>query len=110
MAYRNSDGRITIDEDVALLDVQTAGEAEEILRNATSKLRELISEAQAYEGETVRAIIEKATEMLQRTEKLIRNLEDAQSYTKKVVAHYKLVDEKCKEALQSNTASGGGFR
>lgn len=115
MAYRNMDGAITIDEDVALSDVRKMAEAEEILRNAAGKLKELISEMQEYQGETVNAILEKSLEMLARIEKLISNLEDTQSFTKRVVAHYQLVDQKCKEALESGGAmgegsGGGGFR
>ena len=104
MAYRDSDGRITIDEQAALSDVRKAAEAEQILRTAATRLRQLISETQGYDGETIRAISEKATEMLKRTEKLIRNLEDTQSYTKRVVAHYKQVDQKCREALEQSSS------
>ena len=101
MAYRNINGIITIDEDVALSDVRKAAEAERILQDAAAKLRELISITQEYRGETINAITEKASEMLQRTEKLIGNLEDAQSYTKRVVAHYKQIDQECKKILEN---------
>ena len=105
MAYRNSDGVITIDEDVALDDVRKMEEVRQTLKRAAQRMRELISEAQGYDGETIHAIIDKATEKLRKIEKLIRSLEEAQSYTKRVVAHYQLVDQECKKKLE-NSANG----
>lgn len=101
MAYINKDGRITIDEDVAMSDVRKAAEAERILRDAAVQLRNLISEAQEYQGETINAIIEKSNEMLKRTEKLISNLENTQQYTRNVVTRYQLLDQKCRAELEA---------
>ena len=105
MAYIDSEGRITIDEQAALADCRKEAEAEAILQDAAKQLKAVISDTEGYQGNTVNAIREKAEEMLIRTNKLIANLEEAQRYTKRVVAHYKAVDEQCRAALAAANQS-----
>lgn len=99
MAYRNQDGRIMIDEVAAAVDIKRAAEAADILRRAESQLSSLIAEAEQYKGNSISAMIEKATLLRKRTQDLIRNLEEVQSYTRRVVAHYKAIDAKCSALL-----------
>lgn len=99
MALIDSDGKITIDDDAAMADIQKAAEAEDILREAVKCLQNLISESEVYEGEMIDAIIEKAIQQKQMAERLIANLEETQEVTRRVVEHYKIIDQKCRDML-----------
>lgn len=101
MAYRNANGQITIDEQVALADVAKEAEAAEILENTKRNLEQIINEASFYKGDTITAIIEKSEELIKNINQLVSNLEETQVYTKKVVAHYKAVDQQCAEVVRN---------
>lgn len=100
MAYRDSDGKITIDEAAAQTDINRAARAAEILRQASNTLKTVVSETSSFQGETANAIVEKAQELQTRVQMMISNLEETQSYTRKVVAHYQEVDRKAKEIIE----------
>ena len=101
MAYKDKNGNITIDENAANADIHRSEQAVAILQDAQNALRNLITQAGSFQGDTAAAILEKATEMNARIQHMIDNLEDTQSYTRKVVAHYKELDLKLKEMMES---------
>lgn len=100
MAYRNSEGRITIDDVAAKNDIRKENEAKQILISAEKMLEELIMEASECRGATARAISERANDLKRQTQRLINNLDSAQNYTQSVVTRYKIIDQRCKDALR----------
>lgn len=99
MAYYDENGRITIDEIAAQHDINRASEAEEILKTVAVQLRRLVLQAEEYEGQTARALAEKAQEMLGRVQKLIDSLEETQTITRQTVSKYKELDARVSALL-----------
>lgn len=102
MAYRDIDGRITIDEVAAMSDINKTLEAADKLRRSGAVLQQIIAELQQYQGETVNGTIEKSQEMLRNVNNLLNNLDKTQDYIRRVVAHYRAVDAQCREMLLNN--------
>lgn len=105
MAYRDSSGRITIDEDAANADIRKLREAAGIMKSAVAQLGCLQSEANQFEGETARAISEKSQELRKNANQLTSNLEETERYIRHVVQHYRIVDEKCRAMLAAAAAA-----
>ena len=99
MAYHDLNGKVMIDEAAAMADVQKAGQAVVILREASNALRVVISESESFRGETAEALVEKASLLQGKVLKLIAQLEEMQSYTRKVVAHYQELDRQWRDII-----------
>ena len=99
MAYHDLNGKVMIDEAAAMADVQKAGQAVVILREASNALRVVISESESFRGETAEALVEKASLLQGKVLKLLAQLEEMQSYTRKVVAHYQELDRQWRDII-----------
>ena len=128
MAYHDLSGKVMIDEAAAMADVQKAGQAVVILREASNALKVVISESESFRGETAEALVEKASFSITgaskrekmifsilffakalvpifliflqgKVLKLIAQLEEMQSYTRKVVAHYQELDRQWRDII-----------
>jgi seryl-tRNA synthetase len=114
MAYRDSSGKITIDEYAAAQDIQRLRQAIESLTNSRNAVNALIQQATSEKGQTSSAIIEKAGELKRQLDDMINRLNETLNFISRVVRHYQEVDRKVKEAIQAsqmdaaNTSSGGG--
>lgn len=117
MAYKDSSGKITIDENAAQQDMRRLRQAIDSLNNSKIAVEAVIRQASSEKGQTSAAIIEKAGELKKQLEDMINRLEETQSFISRVVKHYQEVDRKVKEAIQAarieaanNYNAGGGGR
>ena len=104
MAYKDSSGRITIDEQAAAQDIRRLQEAAQILKDSRKAIANIINQASGEQGLTARAICEKAREMCNNIDALINRLNETSSFISRTVAHYQEVDRQVKEAIQNSTA------
>ena len=93
MAYHDADGKITIDEAVANRDISHALQAKQDLAQAEAKLKLMLDQTGSFEGETAQALNEKSAQLLARVQKMMAQIDDMVSYTRRVVAHYRAIDE-----------------
>ncbi len=94
MAYRDLNGRITIDEAAANADIRRMQTAINILEGSKKALSVVIAEAESMKGETTKAVESKAREMNEEIQSLINGLKETQGYISKVVKKYKALDAK----------------
>ena len=99
MAYRDENGRITIDEAAANADIRKIAQAQDILHNALSGLRAAQAEAEGSKGQTAQAIYDKSQELIQAIQKLDGSLDETIHYIRPVIAVYKAKDEALKNMM-----------
>ena len=83
MAYKDENGKITIDDVAAGEDIRKIERTE----GANSK------------GETAQAIYDKSQELINQIQRLDSNLEETTNYIRHVLAVYKAKDEMLKEIM-----------
>ena len=83
MAYKDENGKITIDDVAAGEDIRKIERAQSILQNALQSLRAAQTEGANSKGETAQA----------------SNLEETTNYIRHVLAVYKAKDEMLKEIM-----------
>ena len=103
MAYKDSSGRITIDEQAAAQDIRRLQEAMQILKDSRKAIVNIINQSSGEQGLTAQAICEKARQMCNYIDDLVNRLSETSSFISRTVAHYQEVDRQVKEAIQ-NTA------
>lgn len=99
MAYRDENGKITIDEVAAQADICKIESAQAILQDALQSLKAAQTEGANSQGQTAQAIHEKAQELISRIQRLDRNLEETTNYIRHVLAVYKAKDEALKALM-----------
>lgn len=102
MAYKDSSGRITIDEHAAQQDIQKINQAKSALENSKKALENIINQASNEQGQTAIAIVEKATELKNQINTMIGRLNETSSFISNTIAHYQEVDRLVKEAIQNS--------
>lgn len=100
MAYRDYNGKITIDELAAKRDIQKINEAVKRLEKARDNLNQLISQGSAMKGSSGEALVSKGVELKRRVEKLISNLQQEVAFINGTIEKYKRLDREVKEAIQ----------
>lgn len=105
MAYRDENGRITIDETAAAKDIRRLREAAEILGESRDALRSLLRRSEEMRGETAQAIREKTEEMEKRVTALISQLENGGSLIQRTVNHYRDLDEQIRREIEKAAAA-----
>lgn len=101
MAFRDQNGKITIDESAAHADIKRLETAIASLNNSKKAINNLIQQATSEQGQTSYAVIEKATEMRNQIDAMINRLSETASFISRTVSHYQGVDQKLKEAINS---------
>ena len=96
MAYRDENGKITIDDVAAGEDIRKA-----ILQNALQSLRAAQTEGANSKGQTAQAIYDKSQELINQIQRLDNNLEETTNYIRHVLAVYKAKDEMLKAIMAS---------
>jgi len=102
MAYKDSSGRITIDEYAAQQDIQKINQAIAALENSKKAMENIMNQASNEQGQTAVAIIEKATELRNQINTMIGRLNETSSFISNTVAHYREVDRLVKEAIENS--------
>lgn len=82
-----------IDEAAAKADMIKMNESIEHLKRARQAVSQLMNEAEAMQGQTGAAIVEKTQELLTRIDRLIRQLQTSVSLLASTVAHYQQLDD-----------------
>ncbi len=100
MAYRDENGRITIDEQAARQDIRRLREAADILKDSLAGIRSLRQQSMDMQGLAVTAIQDKSLEMEKKLTQMIKKLESTADYIQKVVRHYQKMDEDLKKMIQ----------
>ena len=98
MAYKDENGKITIDDVAAGEDIRKIERAQSILQNALQSLRAAQTEGANSKGETAQAIYDKSQELINQIQRLDSNLETT-NYIRHVLAVYKAKDEMLKEIM-----------
>lgn len=99
MAYRDENGKITIDEIAAGEDIKKIESAQAILQNALQSLKAAMTEGTNSQGQTALAIYEKAQELTSQIQRLDRNLEETTNYIRHVLAVYQAKDQALKALM-----------
>ena len=102
MAFRDQNGKITIDEVAAQQDIQKLATAINALETARRSITHLIQQAENEQGETSIAVVEKATELKTEIEETISRLSETSDLIKKTVAQYQLIDQQIRDAINSS--------
>lgn len=102
MAYTNENGQITIDEEAAERDVRRLKSAQETLRNVKSAFNQLQNQAGGSQGETAQAVAEKSSEMINKLNKAIDQMQDLVDYIRRVERKYKQIDADLKAQVESS--------
>ena len=97
MAYRDENGKITIDDVAAGEDIRKIERAQAILQNALQSL----TEGANSKGQTAQAIYDKSQELINQIQRLDNNLEETTNYIRHVLAVYKAKDEMLKAIMAS---------
>ena len=99
MAYRDENGKITIDDVAAGEDIRKIERAQAILQNALQSLR--AAQTTNSKGQTAQAIYDKSQELINQIQRLDNNLEETTNYIRHVLAVYKAKDEMLKAIMAS---------
>ena len=100
MAYRDYNGKITIDEVAAKNDVKKINAAIAKLETARNSVNQLMQQSSVMKGETGQAIVSKSGEMKRNLDALINNLRQEVTAINQTVAKYKRLDQQVKAAIQ----------
>ena len=101
MAYRDENGKITIDDVAAGEDIRKIERAQAILQNALQSRRAAQTEGAHSKGQTAQAIYDKSQELINQIQRLDNNLEETTNYIRHVLAVYKAKDEMLKAIMAS---------
>lgn len=107
MAYRDSSGSITIDQDEAKKDIRNIDCAIADIERSAKTLKNVLDQAASGKGKTNDAIIDKATILLSRCNKAINGLTNIKNQINNTVAKYQRIDAILGERMSH---SGGGNR
>lgn len=99
MAYRDENGKITIDDVAAGEDIRKIEQAQAILQNALQSLKAAQTEGVNSKGQTAQAIYDKSQELINQIQRLDNNLEETTNYIRHVLAVYKVKDEMLKAIM-----------
>ena len=80
MAYKDENGKITIDDVAAGEDIRKIERAQSSLQNALQSLRAAQTEGANSKGETAQAIYDKSQELINQIQRLDSNLEETTNY------------------------------
>ena len=102
MAYRDQNGKITIDEKAAQKDIYQINMSIERLEKARKALNDLIQQSASMHGKMGSAIVEKGSGLLNDINTLIQNLYQEKKAIEQTVAKYRRIDQQVKAAIQSS--------
>ena len=101
MAFKDANGRITIDETAAQKDIANIKAATEHLHNADTLLTQIIKTASEFSGETGKAVVETSSELQKQVRSLISYSEASTASIDRVVRKYEQIDRELKELINS---------
>lgn len=99
MAFRDENGRITIDEIAAQQDVRNLRAAVESMASVHGTLRQVDALASSFSGDTGAAIQEVALQLAARLQELMEQAQEAAGTIEATVAKYQAIDANLKETM-----------
>lgn len=106
MAYYDYDGTITIDEQAARSDIRKIAAALPELEAAKAAMDRIYSEGSNTQGETGRAVVDKADELRKKLEQTMQALRETQELIQRTVNHYQRLDREVKAMIQAASLAG----
>ena len=107
MAFRDSDGKITIDEVAAEKDIKQLRLSIEKMENAITELTELQLQAEEFSGNTGNRIQETAIEMIKEVKESIQRTQESIDRIQATVAKYQQIDRDVKGIVNAGSQQGG---
>lgn len=102
MAYCNENGVIMIDADAANRDIKRLQTAADKLKEVKRAFKDLQRQAENGQGETSRAIMEKAQEMINKINKVLVQISDSQAFIRRTVEKYREIDEYLRSLIENS--------
>ena len=102
MEFRDSDGRITIDEAAAQKDIKQLRLSIEKMETALNELNEILVQAEEFSGNTGTQIGEASMILIKDIQNSIKSSEDAIDQIQKAVSKYQMLDQKVKGIVNSS--------
>lgn len=99
MAFRDSNGKITIDEVAAQKDINHINAAIQDLQAARDSLNEIMHQAQSFSGRTAVGMTECSARLIKEYDSLIRQLKGSADLIQNTVEKYKKIDEEVKNLI-----------
>lgn len=96
MSFRDSNGRITIDEVVASKDIEKLRISIDHMQSAINLLQEILIQVDGFSGNTGNCIREEASMLLSDIKKSISNTEETIGKIQETVEKYLRIDEEVK--------------
>lgn len=101
MAYRDENGKITIDDVIPERISEKSSGHRLSCKNALQSLRAAQTEGTNSKYQTAQAIYDKSQELINQIQRLDNNLEETTNYIRHVLAVYKAKDEMLKAIMAS---------
>ena len=102
MAFKDENGKITIDEVAAQNDVQALQKIGEFLSGIKSKISTIQMQTQEFQGDTGVVISEQCTNLIKQIDKLMGETEDSVHLIKNTVAKYEQIDRDLKSMIEQH--------
>ena len=104
MAYKNQNGRITIDENAAQQDIKNFNRSINKINDAINTLEEMKSIATEFQGKTANTIIISCDSLIRDLRQLLNSNENNVNFIKSIITKYKNIDQQIKKAIENNYA------
>lgn len=101
MAFRDSNGKITIDEVAAQKDINHINAAIQDLQAARDSLNEIMHQAQSFSGRTAVSMTEASLQLIREYDRLIRQLNETVTTITNTVEKYRRIDESLKNYINN---------
>ena len=99
MSFRDSNGKITIDEVAAQKDINYINAAIQDLQAARDSLNEIMHQAQSFSGRTAVSMTECSARLIKEYDSLISQLKNSTDLIQNTVEKYKKIDEEVKNLI-----------
>ena len=107
MAFKDQNGKITIDEVAAQNDIKRIAAAEEHLRVAENYLVQMENLASDFSGKTAESIIQACQTLRSKVALMITKSEYTSTKIKYVLCKYEAIDRELKNLMNSDIGNGG---
>lgn len=99
MAFKDANGRITIDETAVQKDIANIRAAIRDLQAARDSLNEIMYQSQSFSGRTAVSLGESSLQLIKEYDKLILQLENTAATITDTVEKYRRIDEELKNYI-----------
>lgn len=99
MAFKDSNGKITIDEVAASNDIKNLNKSKENLECAIEKFKEVVSIATEFSGNTGTTIVETSSQMQKMLKEAVTKIETTADNINATVKKYQSIDTSIKDTI-----------